>query len=78
MNISKEEKKLKAIKTLKELNIYKPYIDGFKKNDYVCYFNGYAGFWTYQDKELTEKIKEIETKVEDSSSVEEALNIGVK
>lgn len=61
MNTTKEERKEKAIEYMKELEIYEPYIDGYKKNDeYVCYFNYYAGFWAWQDKELLEKVKQIE------------------
>ena len=47
---------------MKKLDIYKPYIKGFKENDEVCFFEGFAGFWAWQDEELTSKIKEIEEK----------------
>lgn len=57
-----EEKKTKAIELLKELEIYEPYIDGFKDNGYVCYFERFAGFWDFQNKELEAKRKEIEKK----------------
>ena len=60
MNIKLEEKKIEAIKALKKLGIYEPYIEGFEKENLVCYFDGYAGFWAYQDEELAEKIKQIE------------------
>lgn len=62
MKTTKQERKEQAIKCLNELNIYKPYIDGFKKYDQVCYFEQYGGFWAYQDPELENKIKEIEEK----------------
>lgn len=62
MNTTLKQRKEKAIKCLKELNIYKPYIDGFKEYNEVCYFEQFGGYWAYQDDELTAKIKEIEEK----------------
>ena len=59
---TKEERKEQAIKLLKRLKIYEPYIKGFKEDDNVCYFERYAGFWAFQDKELLEKINIIEEK----------------
>lgn len=58
-NVSKKDK---ALELMKQLDIYKPYIDGFKKDGYVCYFERFAGFWDFQDKELEAKRKEIEEK----------------
>lgn len=61
--MSKKERKEKAIEIMKKLDIYKPYIEGFEKNNDVCYYEGVgAGFWAWQDKELEKKIKEIEQK----------------
>ena len=60
MNISNKIKKAKAVEMLKELDIYKPYIEGFKEENNVCYFERYAGYWAYQDEELMKKIKQIE------------------
>lgn len=60
MNTTLTERKNQAIKYLEQLNIYKPYIKGFKKDNLTCFFENYAGFWTYQDEELSQKIKEIE------------------
>ncbi len=60
MNITREIKKQKAIEFMKKLDIYKPYIEGFKKNDTICYFENFGGFWAYQEPELIEKIKEFE------------------
>ena len=37
--------KEKAIEILKQLDIYKPYIDGFREEDKVCFFEEFAGFW---------------------------------
>lgn len=60
MNISNKIKKAKAVEMLKELDIYKPYIDEFKEENSVCYFERYAGYWAHQDEELMKKIKQIE------------------
>lgn len=60
MNITKENKKIKALEFLKQLNIYTPYIKGFDKENEVCYFERFAGYWAWQDEELIAKIKEIE------------------
>lgn len=61
--MSKKERKEKAIEIMKKLDIYKPYIEGFEKNNDVCYYEGVGvGFWVWQDKELEKKIKEIEQK----------------
>ena len=62
MNTTKIERKEKAIELMKKLGIYKPYIKGFKGNDEVCFFEGFGGFWAWQDEELTSKIKEVEEK----------------
>ena len=62
MNITLEEKKLKAIELMTKLDIYKPYIKGFKEENEVCYFEEFAGFWAFQEPELVKKIKEIEQK----------------
>ena len=61
MNTTQLERKQKAIELMKELKIYKPYIDGFIKENNVCYNENFAGFWAWQDEELEKKIKEIET-----------------
>ena len=45
---------------MRKLHIYEAYIDGFRKNDYVCYFEGYGGYWVYQDPELEKKMKALE------------------
>ena len=60
MNITKENKKIKALKFLKQLGIYAPYIEGFRERDEVCYFEYFGGYWAWQDEELMAKIKEIE------------------
>lgn len=60
MYIAKKDKKEKAIDIMKKLDIYKPYIQGFEKDDTVCFFENFGGFWAYQEPELIEKIKEFE------------------
>lgn len=62
MNTTIEERKIKAIELMNELDIYKPYIKGFEKENNVCFFENYGGFWAWQDEELIEKIKELEEK----------------
>ena len=61
-NTTKEQRKQQAEKYLKQLDIYKPYIKGFMEDDNVCFYENFGGFWAYQEKELDEKIKEIENK----------------
>ena len=56
----KQKQKTKAIELLKQLNIYKPYIDGFEKDNQVCFYENYAGFWVYQEPEVEAKIKALE------------------
>ena len=62
MNITRDIKKEKAIELMKKLDIYKPYIKGFKNEDTVCYFENYGGYWAYQEPGLIEKVKELEEK----------------
>lgn len=56
----REKQKEQALKILKQLDIYRPYIKGFKDKGNVCWFENYAGFWAYQDEELMAKIKKFE------------------
>lgn len=62
MNVTREIKKQKAIELLKQLNIYEPYIEGFRDENKVCFFERYAGFWVYQEPEIETKMKAIEEK----------------
>ena len=55
-------KKKKAIEIMKKMDIYSPYIKGFKENDRVCLFEQFGGFWIDQEPELYEKMKAIEKK----------------
>ena len=60
--MTKEQRKAKAVELLKQLDVYKPYIKGFEKNDQVCFFESFAGFWVDQEPEVFEKMQEIERK----------------
>ncbi len=62
MNTTKLERKEKALEIMHKLDIYKPYINGFKQSDKVCFYENFAGFWAYQEPELMAKVKEIEEK----------------
>lgn len=62
MNITIENKKAKAIELMKKLDIYKPYIKGFEKDNTVCFYENFGGFWAWQEPELMEKIKTFEEK----------------
>lgn len=55
-------KKEKAIELMKQLDIYKPYVNGFREEDKVCFFEGFGGFWIDQEPEAYEKMQEIEQK----------------
>ncbi|MDY6367098.1 MAG: hypothetical protein SPL13_01070 [Clostridia bacterium] len=60
MNTTKEQRKEQAVKLLKELDIFKPYVKGFEKDDSVCFYENFGGFWAYQEPELQQKIQEVE------------------
>lgn len=62
MKITREIKKAKAIEIMTALDIYKPYIKGFRENDAVCFFENFGGFWVYQEPEIEAKMHEIEEK----------------
>ena len=53
-------KKEKAIELMKQLHIYKPYIEAFREKDKVCFFENFGGFYTDQEPEIDEKRVEIE------------------
>ena len=55
-------KKEKALELLKEMDIYKPYIRGFRESDKVCFFENFGGFWLHQEPEIDRKRQEIEAK----------------
>ena len=61
-NTTVQERKPVAIKYLKQLDIYKPYIEGFKTDGNVCFYENFGGFWIYQEPEIEAKMREIEKK----------------
>jgi len=60
MIANKEQRKAKAIEIMKQLDIYTDFIKGYEQNDYICMYERYIGFWTFQYPELEAKMKEIE------------------
>ena len=54
--------KEKAIEILKQMDIYEPYIEGFREEDKVCFFEEFAGFWIDQEPKAYKKMQEIEQK----------------
>ncbi len=58
--MERQIKKNKAIELMQKLDIYKPYIQGFKRSDKVCFYEGYGSFWAEQEKEVYNKMKELE------------------
>lgn len=55
-------KKEVAIKYMKQLKIYKPYIEAFREKEKVCFFENFGGFYTDEEPEVQEKKFEIEKK----------------
>lgn len=60
MNTTREQRKEQAVKLMQQLDIYKPYINGFKQSNKVCFFENFGGFWVDQEPEIEQKMKEIE------------------
>ena len=58
--LTKEQRKAKAIEIMQKLNIYKPYINGYKNHDRVCFYERFGGYWVYQEPEIEAKMHEIE------------------
>jgi hypothetical protein len=58
--LNREEMKQEALKVMKKLDIYRPYIKGFKEKDDVCFFENFGGYWAYQEEKVQNKIKELE------------------
>lgn len=56
----KNKQKAKAIEIMRQMGIYKPYVDGFEKDDHVCFFEFYGGYWVYQEPEVEAKMKALE------------------
>lgn len=55
-------KKDVALDLLKRMDIYAPYITGFRESDKVCFFERFGGYWADQEPELLAKMQEIEKK----------------
>lgn len=62
MKLDIKKQKEKAIQLMKQLDIYKPYIQGFEENSMVCFFERFGGYRADQEPELYEKMKAIEKK----------------
>ena len=60
MKLDPTKQKEKAIAIMKRMDIYAPYIQGFRENGMVCFFEHFGGYWADQEPELYEKIKAIE------------------
>ena len=58
--MKQEERKIKAIELLEKMDIYKPYIKGFRESDKVCFFERFGGYWVDQEPEIYNKMQEIE------------------
>ena len=55
-----EDRKIKAIEIMEKMDIYKPYIKGFRESDKVCFFERFGGYWVDQEPEIYNKMKQIE------------------
>ncbi len=55
-----QEKNDKAIELMQKLDIYTPYIQGFKDENKVCFFEMFGGYWVFQEPEIEKKMREIE------------------
>ena len=62
MKLDPTKQKEKAIAIMKRMDIYAPYIQGFRENGMVCFFERFGGYWADQEPELYEKMKAIEKK----------------
>lgn len=60
--MTKQAKKNKAIELMKTLDIYEPYIQGFEQSDKVCFYEMFGGYWVEQEKEIYDKMKQLENK----------------
>jgi hypothetical protein len=49
-----------AIQCLKKLDIYKPYIRKFEKEDMPTFFERFAGFYLFNEPVLQAKVKEVQ------------------
>ncbi len=49
-----------AVQCLKKLDIYKPYIRKFEKEDMPTFFERFAGFYLFNEPVLQDKVKKVE------------------
>lgn len=49
-----------AIECLKKLDIYKPYIKKFEKEDMPTFFERFAGYYLFNEPVLQDKVKKVE------------------
>ena len=59
MNITIENKKQKAIELMNKLDIYNPYIKGFKDKNSVCFYENFGGFWAIKNRNSWQKSKNL-------------------
>lgn len=62
MKTTIEAKRQKAKELMQKMDIYKPYIEGFEKENKVCFYERFGGYWVDQEPEIEQKMKEIERK----------------
>ena len=62
MKLTQAQRKAKGIEILKRLRIHKPYINAFKNEDIVTFFERFGGYWVWQEENLQVKYKELEQK----------------
>ena len=63
MNTTRKEKAEKALEILQKLDIYEPYIEGFRDKGKVCFFEDFGGYWVDQEPEIEAKMHEIENRL---------------
>lgn len=61
MKSTKQERKKEAVEFMKKLELYKPFINAFKKNNKLTYFEFHAGYCAEENEELQNKIEKIES-----------------
>lgn len=62
MKPSTKSQKEIALGLLKQLDIFEPYIQDFKDNNHVYFFERYIGFQIDKESEIYKKMNEIESK----------------
>ena len=57
---TQQERKEQALKLMKQLDIFQPYIDGFNEENKVCFYENFGGFWIDQEPSAYKKLKQLE------------------